>query len=96
MVHVVWFDAVEKKSRLSGIGVEETGEDDKDDGGATGIVKLTKAERRAKLKKQKKETKKLGKELDKAEELQQTPQAAVLVLSHWCQYSAFTICYHRI
>ncbi|KAB1216922.1 hypothetical protein CJ030_MR4G016065 [Morella rubra] len=74
----LYYRTLEKKSRLSGIGVEETGEDDKDDGGATGVVKLTKAERRAKLKKQKKETKKLGKELDKAEELQQTPQAAVL------------------
>ena len=45
------------------------------------IVKLTKAERRAKLKKSKKEAKKQGKELSKTEDVEQTPQAAVLVFT---------------
>ncbi|KAJ9139611.1 hypothetical protein P3X46_030329 [Hevea brasiliensis] len=54
-------------------------DDEKGDSGADkGIVRLTKAERRAKLKKSKKEAKKQGKELGKTEEVQETPQAAVL------------------
>ena len=46
-----------------------------------GMVKLTKAEKRAKLKKMKKEAKKQGKEMAKAE-VEETPHAAVLVLSN--------------
>jgi nucleolar complex protein 3 len=75
---LLFCDAVPKTSTLS----ENAEEDDNKDGGSDkGIVKVTKAERRAKLKKQKRESKKQGKELDEAEEVQQTPQAAVLVLS---------------
>lgn len=44
-------------------------------------MKLTKAEKRAKLKKMRKEEKKHGKEVPKAE-VEETPQAAVLVLSN--------------
>jgi hypothetical protein len=76
--------AVPKTSTLSGLGEEETGEDNKD-----GLVKLTKVERRAKLKKQKREAKKQGKELDNEEEVQQAPQAAVLVLSNWSCFLPF-------
>lgn len=82
-------DAVQKTSILCANSEEETGEDEKGDSVDKGIVKLTKVERRAKLKKQKKEAKKQGKELDKAEEVQQTPQAAVLVLSQFFYHSAF-------
>ncbi|KAL0009167.1 hypothetical protein SO802_010669 [Lithocarpus litseifolius] len=63
---------VTKTSTLSELGDEEAGSMDK------GIVRLTKLERRAKLKKQRKEAKKLGRELEKVEEVQQTPQAVVL------------------
>lgn len=52
-------------------------------GGDMSLVKLTKPERRAKLKKSKKEAKKQTKELAKPEEVQQTPQAEVLVF-HIC------------
>ena len=45
------------------------------------MVKLTKSEKRAKLKKMKKEAKKQGKEMAKTE-VEDTPQAAVLVLSN--------------
>ncbi|CAK7355459.1 unnamed protein product [Dovyalis caffra] len=62
----------EKKGGDVGDGEGEDG------GGDKGIVKLTKAERRAKLKKSKKEAKKLGKEVAKAEDVKETPQAAVL------------------
>ena len=65
----------------NGPSEEETGGDDKDGNADTGLVKLTKADRRAKLKKMKKEAKKEGKEEAKTEE-QQTPQAAVLVLTN--------------
>ena len=63
----------------------ETGEDDNTED--KGIIKLTKAERRAKLKKSKKDAKKQGKEVAKTE-VEQTPQAAVLVLlfSRWLNY----------
>ncbi|MGN6615094.1 MAG: hypothetical protein ACTHKC_08630 [Candidatus Nitrosocosmicus sp.] len=44
-------------------------------------MKLTKSEKRAKLKKMKKEAKKQGKEMAKTE-VEDTPQAAVLVLSN--------------
>lgn len=85
-----WFvsshDAVQKTSILCANSDEETGEDEKDASVDKSIVKLTKVERRAKLKKQKKEAKKQGKELDKAEEVQQTPQAAVLVLFQFFYY----------
>lgn len=74
------YDAVTKTSTLSELGDEEAGSTDK------GIVRLTKPERRAKLKQQRKEAKKLGKELEKVEEVQQTPQAAVLVLSNWSHF----------
>ena len=58
----------------------EYDETDADSGGRDpSVVRLTKAERRAKLKKIKKEAKRLGKDLDKQEEVEQTPQAAVLV-----------------
>lgn len=69
----LYYRTLPKTSTLSGLGEEETGEDNKD-----GLVKLTKVERRAKLKKQKREAKKQGKELDNEEEVQQAPQAAVL------------------
>ncbi|KAL0009173.1 hypothetical protein SO802_010675 [Lithocarpus litseifolius] len=59
-------------SEDSELGDEEAGSTDKD------LVRLTKPERRANLKKQRKEAKKLGRELEKVEEVQQTPQAAVL------------------
>lgn len=45
------------------------------------MVKLTKSGKRAKLKKMKKEAKKQGKEMAKTE-VEDTPQAAVLVLSN--------------
>lgn len=49
------------------------------------MVKLTKAEKRAKLKKMRKEAKQQGKEVAKAE-VEETPQAAVLVLSNQINY----------
>ena len=60
----------------------ETGEDDEEGMVDKSVIKLTKVERRAKLKKIKKEAKKQGKELAKTE-VEQTPQAAVLVWSLW-------------
>uniref|UniRef100_A0A2P2JZB5 Uncharacterized protein MANES_14G011200 n=3 Tax=Rhizophora mucronata TaxID=61149 RepID=A0A2P2JZB5_RHIMU len=54
-----------------------TGHDEKDSGADKSIVRLTKAERRAKLKRSKKEAKKL-KELGGMDEVEKTPQAAVL------------------
>ncbi|KAL0009172.1 hypothetical protein SO802_010674 [Lithocarpus litseifolius] len=68
----LYYRTLTKTSTLSELDDEEAGSTDK------GIVRLTKPERRAKLKKQRKEEKKLGKELEKVEEMQQTPQAAVL------------------
>ncbi|KAG6736116.1 hypothetical protein POTOM_061180 [Populus tomentosa] len=53
------------------------GEED-DGGGDKGIVRLTKTERRAKLKKSKKEAKKLGKQVENTEQVEATPQVAVL------------------
>lgn len=67
---------------------EETGDDDKEATADQSVVKLTKAERRAKLKKSKKEAKKQGTELAKTE-VEQTPQAAVLVCSFWRFLSSF-------
>lgn len=61
---------------------EGTGEDVNKD---KGMVKLTKAEKRAKLKKMRKEAKQQGKEVAKAE-VEETPQAAVLVLSNQINY----------
>jgi len=55
------------------------GGEDADGGGDKGIVRLTKTERRAKLKKSKKEAKKLGKQVENTEQVEATPQAAVLV-----------------
>lgn len=49
------------------------------------MVKLTKAEKRAKLKKMRKDAKQQGKEVAKAE-VEETPQAAVLVLSNQINY----------
>lgn len=73
----LYYRTLPKTSTLSA-NVEETAEDNKDDSVEKGIVKLTKAEKRAKLKKQKREEKKQGNEIHKAEEVQQTSQAAVL------------------
>lgn len=76
------YGAVSKTTEKSENGRDT--DDEKDDSGADkGILRLTKAERRAKLKKSKKEAKKQGKELEKTEEVQETPQASVLVLSDW-------------
>lgn len=67
-------------------GIFENGEIEDEDGGVgkdgvdKSIIKLTKAERRAKLKKGKKDAKKQGKDLSQTEQVQQTPQAAILVL----------------
>ena len=61
---------------------ERTGENVKKD---KGMVKLTKAEKRAKLKKMRKDAKQQGKEVAKAE-VEETPQAAVLVLSNQINY----------
>ena len=69
--------AATKAESENGPSEEETGEDGNAD---KGTVKLTKPERRAKLKKLRKEGKKQGKEVAKAE-VEQTPQAAVLVFS---------------
>jgi hypothetical protein len=55
------------------------GGEEEDGGGDKGIVRLTKTERRAKLKKSKKEAKKLGKQVENTEQVEATPQAAVLV-----------------
>lgn len=71
---------VPKASKLSENNLSEEGEAGGDDKQAAGVIKLTKVERRAKLKKNKKEAKKQGKELITTE-VEQTPQAAVLVLS---------------
>jgi len=49
------------------------------DGVDKSLVKLTKAEKRAKLKKMRKEAKKQAKNMAEEEEVQQNPQAAVLV-----------------
>lgn len=57
---------------------EETEGEDNEGNVDKGLLKLSKAERRAKLKKMKKEAKKQGKEVTSTE-VQQTPQAAVLV-----------------
>ncbi|XP_011022099.1 PREDICTED: nucleolar complex protein 3 homolog isoform X1 [Populus euphratica] len=54
------------------------GGEEEDGGGNKGIVRLTKTERRAKLKKSKKEAKKLGKQVENTEQVEATPQAAVL------------------
>ncbi|KAL9356762.1 hypothetical protein Peur_050015 [Populus x canadensis] len=54
------------------------GGEEEDGGGDKGIVRLTKTERRAKLKKSKKEAKKLGKQVENTEQVEATPQAAVL------------------
>lgn len=70
--------AATKTESENGPNEKETGEDGNAD---KGLLKLTKAERRAKLKKLKKEGKKQGTEMTKAE-VQETPQAAVLVLSN--------------
>ncbi|XP_021888951.1 LOW QUALITY PROTEIN: nucleolar complex protein 3 homolog, partial [Carica papaya] len=65
-------------------GIFENGEIEDEDGGVgkdgvdKSIIKLTKAERRAKLKKGKKDAKKQGKDLSQTEQVQQTPQAAIL------------------
>ena len=53
--------------------------EEEDGGGDKGIVRLTKTERRAKMKKSKKEAKKLGKQVENTEQVEATPQAAVLV-----------------
>uniref|UniRef100_A0A6N2LYN4 Nucleolar complex protein 3 homolog n=2 Tax=Salix viminalis TaxID=40686 RepID=A0A6N2LYN4_SALVM len=52
--------------------------EEEDGGGDKGIVRLTKTERRAKMKKSKKEAKKLGKQVENTEQVEATPQAAVL------------------
>ncbi|KAF9682064.1 hypothetical protein SADUNF_Sadunf05G0069500 [Salix dunnii] len=63
---------VKMAEKKGGDGEEEDG------GGDKGIVRLTKTERRAKLKKSKKEAKKLGKQVENTEQVEATPQAAVL------------------
>lgn len=85
-------DTVPKKSKASENDLEGTGQDGEDDPADKGIVKLTKAERRAKLKKLKKEAKKQGKDSATPEvEVEPTPQAAVLVLSDWTNYSSILL-----
>ncbi|MED6107797.1 hypothetical protein PIB30_017499 [Stylosanthes scabra] len=70
----LYYRTAAKAESQNGPSEEETGEDGNDD---KGLVKLTKAEKRAKLKKLRKEGKKQGKEVPK-EEVEQTPQSAVL------------------
>ncbi|PNY07998.1 nucleolar complex protein 3 [Trifolium pratense] len=72
----VYYRTATKTAPVNAPTEEETGEDGNED---MGLVKLTKAEKRAKLKKIRKEGKKQGKEVAK-EELEEVPQAAVLLL----------------
>lgn len=73
----LYYRTAQKVSQQSINGYQDD-DDNEANGDNKGLLKPTKAEKHAKLKKMRKEAKKLAKEAPKEEEVEQTPQAAVL------------------